>query len=165
MSVVDIKQMQKSQIKRVLEIYEEALIEGKSSFNTQAPSEKEWDKSHLEHSRFVAILNNEVVGWIALANISSRECYKGVCEISVYITKAARGKGIGEKLVKKVMQSAQENGIYSLYVGIFSINTASINLFKKFGFRLIGTREKIAKDRFSNWQDTTSMEYRSKNML
>ncbi len=163
--MITIKQMQKSEITKVLEIYNEALIEGKSTFNTIAPSKKEWDLQHAEHSRFVAIEKNEVIGWIALSLTSARECYKGVCEVSVYITKTARGKGVAGMLLKEIMQSAKLNGIYSLYVGIFSSNIASIKLFKKHGFRVIGIREKIAKDRFLNWQDTTLMEYRDNDII
>lgn len=46
-------------------------------------------------------------------------------------------------------------------VSIFSINEASIALHKKTGFREIGYREKIAKDRFGTWQNTTLMERRN----
>ena len=39
--------------------------------------------------------------------------------------------------------------------------SASEGLHKKCGFREIGYREKIAKDRFGEWQNTTLMEYRA----
>lgn len=42
----------------------------------------------------------------------------------------------------------------------FSANESSIKLHNKRGFRTIGYRERIAKDRFGNWIDTTLMEYR-----
>lgn len=36
---------------------------------------------------------------------------------------------------------------------------------KKCGFREIGYRERIAKDRFGNWQNTTLMELRLENKI
>ena len=56
---------------------------------------------------------------------------------------------------------SEKQGYWSLYSVIFSVNEASIRLHQKCGFRVIGYREKIAKDRFGSWQNTTVMEKRS----
>ena len=46
----------------VKKIYEQGIATGHATFQSTAPEWEEWDKSHLAHSRFVAIENNEVVG-------------------------------------------------------------------------------------------------------
>lgn len=69
-------------------------------------------------------------------------------------------KGIGTQLVKMLLEEAPGAGFWSIYSAIISINKASIALHKKCGFREIGYRERIAKDRFGEWQNTTLMEYR-----
>ena len=58
------------------------------------------------------------------------------------------------------IEEAPKCGYWSLYSAIFSINAGSIALHKKCGFREIGYREKIAKDKFGIWQNTTLMELR-----
>src|SRR5687768_11318565 len=80
----------------VKKIYEQGIATGQATFQTTAPEWEEWNRSHLEHSRFVAIENNEVVGWAALTPVSGRCVYAGVAEISVYINEQYRGKGIGK---------------------------------------------------------------------
>ena len=43
------------------------------------------------------LYKNKIVGWAALSPVSKREVYKGVAEVSIYITSKFRGKGIGRK--------------------------------------------------------------------
>ena len=68
----------------------------------------------------------------------------------------------GRKALNKIWIEAEKKGYWTLYSSIFSVNEGSINLHKKCGFRVIGTREKIAKDKFGNWQSTTIMEWRNR---
>jgi phosphinothricin acetyltransferase len=81
--------------------------------------------------------------------------------MSVYVDRNYRGYGIGTALVNTIIREAEKDGYWSIYSAIFSINKASIALHKKCGFREIGYRERIAKDRFGKWQNTTLMEYRA----
>jgi phosphinothricin acetyltransferase len=64
--------------------------------------------------------------------------------------------------MKKMMTETEKRGYWMLYSAIFSINIASVELHKKCGFRVIGIREDIAKDKFGEWQSTTIMEWRNK---
>jgi phosphinothricin acetyltransferase len=59
-----------------------------------------------------------------------------------------------------LIDGARDNGIWSFYATIFSINLASIEFHKKCGFREIGYHGRIAKDRFGKWQNTTLIELR-----
>ena len=155
-----IREMQKADWNRVSEIYQQALLEGKSTFNTVCPDYDEWDNNHIKDCRYVAEIDDMVVGWIAISPTSSREAYKGVVEVSIYIDNKYQGSGIGTKLLKKLCNESEKRGYWCLYVAIFSINRPSIELYKKCGFREIGYRERIAKDRFGKWQNTVLMERR-----
>ena len=148
---------------RVLEIYKMGLDTRNATFETVVPSWTDWDRKHLEHSRFVFIDTEQVVAWIALSAISTREVYQGVAEISVYVDKAAFGKEIGSMLMDKVISSSEEHGIWTLYSSIFPENKATLKLHQKFGFRIIGTREKIAQ-LDGKWRDTILLERRSKKL-
>lgn len=155
-----IRAMQKTDWTRVAEIYTQGLERGISTFNTVCPSFEEWDASHKTDCRFVYVADDNVVGWIAISPSSGRCVYSGSVEVSIYIDPAYQGKGIGTALMKELIQEAPKKGYWSLYSAIFSINMASISLHKKCGFREIGYRERIAKDRFGEWQNTTLMELR-----
>lgn len=156
-----IRKMESSDWEQVEKIYMEGILTGKATFQTKTPMWDEWDKGHLQECRYVACYNNIVLGWIALSPTSSRDCYRGVVEVSVYIGERYRGFGIGSALLKQVIESSQEQGIWSLYCAIIKENEASIELHKKSGFKIIGTREKIAKMPNGIWHDVVLMERRS----
>ena len=156
-----IREMRDEDWGTVAEIYKQGLEEGTSTFNTECPSFTEWNEGHVKNCRFVFEEEGKVVGWIALSPSSSRCAYKGCVEMSVYVDRNYRGHGIGTALVNTIIQEAEKDGYWSIYSAIFSINKASIALHKKCGFREIGYRERIAKDRFGKWQNTTLMEYRA----
>ena len=61
----------------------------------------------------------------------------------------------------EIVKQSEACGIWTLYAAIFSKNIASIKMCLKNGWRIVGTRERIAKDRFGQWQSTTIMERRS----
>ena len=156
-----IREMRDEDWETVAEIYKQGLEEGTSTFNTECPGFTEWNEGHVKNCRFVFEEEGKVVGWIALSPSSSRCAYKGCVEMSVYVDRNYRGHGIGTALVNTIIREAEKDGYWSIYSAIFSINKASIALHKKCGFREIGYRERIAKDRFGKWQNTTLMEYRA----
>src|ERR1700678_4400600 len=144
-------------------IYEEGIATGDATFQTGAPSWEEWNRSHLGHSRLVAIADGEVIGWAALTPVSGRCVYAGVAEISVYIAPEHRGKKIGETLLEALVAESEKNGLWTLQPGIFPENIPSLKIHEKTGFRLIGFREKIGQMK-GIWRDTVLLERRSKTV-
>lgn len=144
----------------VADIYRQGIATGNATFQTDAPSWDEWDKSHLPHSRIVAIDNDEVVGWAALTPVSGRCVYAGVAEVSVYIKATHRGKGIGSQLLQRLIQDSEANNIWTLQAGIFPENLPSIKIHELLGFRKIGYRERIGQMN-GKWRDTVLLEKRS----
>jgi phosphinothricin acetyltransferase len=142
----------------VARIYEEGLDLG--TFEENVPTFAEWDATHLEAPRLVSLVGSEVTGWAALTPVSRRECYRGVAEVSVYVARAARGRGIGKALLAELVRQADEAGIWTIQAGILSGNDASVALHAACGFRVVGTRERIARKR-GEWRDVVLMERRS----
>jgi len=145
----------------VKKIYEEGIATGNATFQTAAPAWEEWDAAHVKNSRLVAIENDEVLGWAALTAVSSRCVYAGVGEISVYVAAAARGKGLGKKLLQALIEASEKNDFWTLQAGIFPENEASVKIHEDCGFRIIGRREKIGQ-MDGIWRDTLLLERRSK---
>ena len=63
--------MQKRDWREVRDIYAEGLATGIAAFRSKPPAWKEWDAGYLPHSRFVARGTQSVLGWAALAAVSS----------------------------------------------------------------------------------------------
>ncbi|HST17629.1 MAG TPA: GNAT family N-acetyltransferase [Gaiellaceae bacterium] len=142
----------------VARIYEEGLDLG--TFEEDVPSFDEWDATHLPAPRLVSLEDGQVTGWAALTPVSRRECYRGVAEVSVYVARAARGRGVGKALLRELVRRADEAGIWTIQAGILSGNDASVALHAACGFRVVGTRERIARKR-GQWRDVVLMERRS----
>jgi phosphinothricin acetyltransferase len=145
----------------VSRIYQAGMDTNTATFQTECPSFEEWDATHLKPCRLVAVKAGEVAGWTALTPVSSRCVYAGVAEVSIYVDPAHKRAGIGEALLKDQIRQSEDNGIWSLQSGILQDNTASIRLHEKCGFRMVGYREKIGRDRFGCWRNTVLMERRS----
>jgi L-amino acid N-acyltransferase YncA len=161
--MLQIQPLHKEHWPRVRTIYLEGIATGQATFQTTAPEWEEWDEGHLPHSRLVALLEGEVVGWAALSPVSKRPHYAGVAEVSVYVGEGARGQKVGSALLAELVRQSEAAGIWTLQSSIFPENRASVRLHEAHGFRLMGRRERIARH-YGVWRDTVILERRSKTV-
>lgn len=159
--MVEIVKMNSTDWLAVAEIYKQGIDSGMATFEKRIPDWKQWDENHIESCRLVAKDVDNIVGWAALSSVSSRCVYGGVAEVSVYVSSLERGKKIGERLLRKLIEQSEEQGYWTLQSGIFPENVASIRLHEKLGFRKIGFRERIG-ELDGIWKDNILMEKRSK---
>jgi phosphinothricin acetyltransferase len=145
---------------QVRAIYLEGVATGLATFEVEAPSWEEWDAAHLPFARLVSRADGKVVGWAALSPVSRRRCYAGVAEVSIYVSSADRGHGIGRQLLLAAIAESERHGIWTLQGATFPENEASRRLQRACGFREIGKRERIAQLR-GEWRDTVLTERRS----
>jgi L-amino acid N-acyltransferase YncA len=155
-----IRQLEKRDWPAVKAIYEQGIAGGNATFETEAPSWDDWDKTHLEGHRLVALQGGEVVGWAALSPVSERCVYAGVADESVYVADSAQRRGVGRTLLEELIARAERDGIWTIQAGIFPENEASLELHRRCGFRVVGTRERIGKHH-GVWRDVVLMERRS----
>lgn len=148
---------------QVQAIYREGIATGQATFETDVPSWEQWDAGHLAGCRLVARGSESVLGWAALSPASPRECYAGVAEVSLYVRKSMRGQGVGRALLERLIVDSEAQGIWTLQGATFPENTASLRLQARFGFRVIGRRERIAQ-MDGVWRDTVLTERRSERV-
>lgn len=158
---ITIREIAASDYPVIKRIYEEGISSGNATFEKTAPDWQQWDKHKLPFGRVAAVMNNVIIGWAALSATSSREVYKGICEVSIYISSAQSGKGYGKILMSSLIEESEKNGVWTLYSSIFPENTASIKLHLKCGFREIGFMEK-AGCMNGTWRNTVLFERRSR---
>ncbi len=143
------------------DIYRQGIDTGDATFTVEPPLWQRWDEDHLQRCRLVAIEHDAILAWAALLPISSRDCYRGVAEVSIYVASSMHGRGIGTQLLNALIEESERNQIWMLQAVIFVENAASIRLHEKSGFCLVGRREKIAQ-RDGVWRDTLLLERRSR---
>lgn len=156
-----IRPMLPTDLPRVLEIYAQSLATGRATFNKDCPSCEKWDADHLPDCRLVYELDEQVVGFAVISPTSTKPHFRGVVEDSVYVDLSHLGKGIGTALLTRLCEETEKAGYWTIYSSIFPDNTGSVRIHEKCGFRLIGTRKKIAQDIWGNWRDTIIMERRN----
>ncbi len=157
----DIRKMAKADWPEVSRIYQEGIDTNLATFETNCPAWKKWHASHLRDCRLVITEKGKVLGWAALAAVSGRCVYAGVAEVSIYISGDHRRRGAGKELLCALINCSEKNGFWTLQAGIMEDNTASIRLHECCGFRMVGYREGIGRDRFGNWRNIVLMEKRS----
>ncbi|MCX2182214.1 GNAT family N-acetyltransferase [Streptomyces sp. SKN60] len=146
---------------QVLAIYQAGIDEGNATFETAAPTWERFDAARLPRHRFAAVdETGRVHGWVAASKVSERAAYAGVVEHSVYVHPDARGRGVAASLLKALIDSTEAAGIWTIQSGIFPENAASLAVHQRAGFRIIGTRERIALHH-GRWRDTVLVERRS----
>ena len=144
----------------VKRIYEAGIETKMATFESTAPeSYEEWFGQANPHCSFVAYEDHQILGWCKITPVSKRNVYRGVGEVSIYIDKHAKGKGIGDLLLKHMIITSEKEGYWTLESKIFKENVASLNLHKKNGFRIVGIREKIAQ-LDGVWKDNVLLERR-----
>ncbi len=144
----------------VRRIYAEGMATGRATFETEVPDWPAFDAGHLAAGRLVAREGDGIAGWVALMPVSSRACYRGVAEVSVYVAAAAQGRGVGRALLEAAIAASEAAGIWTLFSSVHADNPASLRLHRRAGFRLVGRRERIAR-RADGWVDTLILERRS----
>jgi L-amino acid N-acyltransferase YncA len=145
----------------VLAIYQEGIEDGDATFEQSAPTWAQFDAGRLADHRFVAVDDDgAVLGWIAISPTSTRAVYAGVVEHSVYVARAARGRGVGRALLYALIASTEAAGIWTIESGIFPENAASIALHRAVGFREVGVRQRLG-NHHGVWRDVVQLERRS----
>ena len=152
-----LREMTETDWPRVAEIWAEGIATGIATFETEPPTWASFDASRLPQGRLVAVHDETVVGWAALSPVSSRPCYSGVAENSVYVASAARGLGVGTALMRALVAAAAGAGIWTIQTSVFPENAASLALHARAGFRVVGRRERIAQLE-GVWRDKLFLE-------
>jgi phosphinothricin acetyltransferase len=158
----------------VLRIYQHGVDEGQATFEAAAPEWAAFDAGKLADHRFVAVAGGEgdqtgagtthtdVLGWIAVSATSKRSCYAGVVENSVYVAPEARCLGVGAALLQTLITATEAAGVWTINAGIFPENEASLLLHQRFGFRILGRQERVARHPHTGlWRDVVLLERRS----
>ena len=141
-------------------IYNQGIAERSSTFETtpRTVDELEARLRDTHHPVLVAVdTEGAVLGWAGLSSYRPRACYAGIAEFSIYLERAARGRGIGRRLLTALIETAAARGFSKLVSRIFPDNSASRRLCAACGFREVGVYEKHGR-LDGRWLDVVIVE-------
>jgi phosphinothricin acetyltransferase len=134
-------------LKGITEIYNHAILNTVATFDTEIKTvqeQKKWFKEHgSKNPIVVAESDKEIVGFASLSKYSTRCAYSDTAEISIYVKEKNRGKGIGKKLVKEIVDIGEKAGIHAIISRIAEGNKISIHLHDIVGFKHVGIYKEV----------------------
>ncbi|MET1177319.1 arsinothricin resistance N-acetyltransferase ArsN1 family A [Peribacillus simplex] len=137
-----IREAVEEDIDSIKEIYNQGIEDRVATLETEMKDRiymEEWFAKHIgRYKVIVAEQEGEIVGWSSLNQHNNRSAYKGVADLSVYISRDHRGKGIGGLLLQSIEKLAKENDFNKIVLFTFPFNQMGQGLYKKRGYREVG---------------------------
>lgn len=141
MSNVRIREASIRDLESIMKIYNEGIEDRVATLETEEKDlgyMEEWFRDHSERYKVLVAEEEEVVGWVSLNPYNNRCAYTGVADLSVYIARSSRGKGIGSNLLTAIEVAAHENGFHKIILFTFPFNELGQKLYQKQGYRQVG---------------------------
>jgi L-amino acid N-acyltransferase len=143
---------------QILEILNEAIVGSTAiyDYHTRSPESMVGWFQAKERSNFPVIGLEDGVGRLAgfasYGRFRDWPAYKYTVEHSVYVRNDLRARGLGTRLLKALIQRAQEQEYHVMVGGVDKSNEASVKLHSKLGFIHAGTLNEIGF-KFGKWLD------------
>ena len=146
----------------IMEIYNEAVEHTTATFDTEKRSlerQLEWLHNHKNNHPVIAGEENGIIkGWASLSPWSERKAYDGTVEVSVYVHRDHRGKGIGKKLLEIITHEGKRVNNHTILSRISAGNKSSIHIHEVLGYTHIGIMKEVGM-KFGNYIDVHMMQY------
>lgn len=145
-----LRDARRADLEPIVAIYNEAVATPGATADlepTSVADREAWFTTHQNPKYPILIAEHaaEVVGWCSLSpHRPGRAAVSSVAEISYYVARSARRRGVARRLFEAALTRCEENGIEHLFTWILSVNTPSIALLESFGFELRGTLPDVA---------------------
>ncbi len=155
---------------RIAAIDAEGLATGHATFRDTPHDWSSFSAIYLAGGALALVAEDGgvVAAWAGVSATSSRPVYRGVGEISVYVSANRQGLGIGRHVLGEMVTASEQAGYWTLVAQIFPENEASLSLHTALGFSVVGIRKKLGKMRHGpfagRWRDVMMLERRSQSV-
>jgi L-amino acid N-acyltransferase YncA len=145
----------------ICRIYNQGIEDRVATLETErrTPAERrEWMAARgLRHPVLVGEVEGIVTAWASLNRFNPRPVYDQVADLSVYVERAWRGRGVGRTLLGALVDRARTLGYHKMVLAAFPDNAAGLALYTRLGFTRVGVyREQGLLD--GRWADVVVME-------
>uniref|UniRef100_UPI0006D039B7 GNAT family N-acetyltransferase n=1 Tax=Clostridium sp. NkU-1 TaxID=1095009 RepID=UPI0006D039B7 len=144
-----IRTAEEKDMPELLDIYNYEVEHGLATFDLNPKNMEErlaWFREHNvgNHPLIVAEDDGKTVGYASLSSYRPKEAYAATVELSIYIDKDYRRRGIAGKLASAILEIARErDDIHTVISVITGENEASIRLHERLGFIHCGTIREV----------------------
>src|SRR5256712_1736754 len=145
----------------ICRIYNQGIEDRVATLETEprTPAERrEWLAARgPRHPVLVGEIEGAIGAWGSLNRFNPRPVYDHVADLSVYVERAWRGRGVGRVVLTALVERARTLGYHKLVLAAFPDNAAGMALYARLGFTRVGVyREQGRLD--GRWVDVVVME-------
>ena len=150
-------------IPAITRIYTHAVEHGTASFEIEAPDQTEMTRRQRElidagFPYIAAEFDGALLGYAYAGRYRVRPAYRFTVEDSIYVDPKAQRRGVGRVLLDHLITESSSRGFRQMIAVIGdSAQTASIELHRAAGFRMVGVFENVGY-KFGRWLDTVMMQ-------
>lgn len=146
----------------ILAIYNDVVLTSTATFEEEPRPLSEFitnfqSRLKLGYPTLVADVNGQVVGYGTYARFRGASGYRPTVEHSLHVHSDFRGRGIGSKILRQLIESAHDLKLHSMIAGIDASNSGSIKLHENFGFQKVAHIPQVAR-KFDRWLDLDFMQ-------
>ena len=140
---MEIREATREDAAAIASIYNQGIEDRSATLETQLRTSEEraeWLATRgPRHPVLVAVDNaGTVTGWSSLNPFNPRPAYDHVADLSVYVAREQRGRGIGDALLGALETRARGLGYHKMVLAAFPTNAPGMRLYERHGFRTVG---------------------------
>ncbi len=129
-------------LEAIRNIYNQGIEDRLATLEADPKSESEMAAWWTEHDGHYAVLvateHERVVGWAALNRFSHRCAHSSVADLSVYVARESRGKGVGYTLLERLADEAKRGGFRKIVLHALNDNEHGKRMYRKASFAEVG---------------------------
>lgn len=168
MSDLEIRTATIDDAEEILAIYAWYVTDTAITFEYDIPSPEEFrgrmERTLQKYPYLVAVLDGRIAGYAYAGPFVGRAAYDWSAEMTIYLARDLRGRGIGRRLYEALEDALKKMGVLNFYACIGYPETDDEYLTKNsaqfhehLGYRLAGRFHKCGR-KFNRWYDMIWME-------
>ncbi len=125
----------------VRDIYNEGIEDRVATLESAPKTRKElevWWNEHDDRYAVIVAETSRTVGWASLNRFSHRCAHAAIADLSVYVARDQRGRGIGRLLLDELVEVAVQGGFRKIVLHALDANEIGKRLYAGAGFREVG---------------------------
>jgi phosphinothricin acetyltransferase len=159
---IKLRDAREEDLQAILDIYNDVIINTTAVYSEKPHTlemRKNWydDRINNNFPVFVADMDGHVAGFSSFGHFRIWPCYRYTVEVSVYVERSFRGKGISKILLGALIDRAAAMNLHAVIAGISADNEISIKLHRSFGFNEVAEFKEVGY-KFGRWLDLKFFE-------
>lgn len=156
-----IREVRPDDAAQIAEIYNRYILETTISFEIQPLSAEDMRIRIEEISSYfpylVAENNGKLIGYCYAHPWKERAAYCKTLETTIYLASEAKGKGLGTRLMDRLIDECRNRGYHVLIACITAENEESCRFHERLGFKKVSHFEQVGQ-KFGRWLDVADYE-------